>query len=159
MEEKQQHYQIRMAYQEDWEDSIVLAWKTFLEFEANDYTREGVESFHNFITDQTLKKMFLKGEYQMFVAVKGDQLVGMITLRNHSHVSLLFVDKAYHHQGIGRTLVKQLSDYLLRETEIYRITVNSSPYAIGFYHKLGFQDLGHEMESEGIRYTPMEFIL
>ena len=28
-------YTIRMAYQDEWEDAMALAWKTFLEFEAD----------------------------------------------------------------------------------------------------------------------------
>lgn len=152
-------FTIRMAYREEWEEAIALAWKTFLMFEAEDYGKEGTDSFRDFISDQCLKKMFLKGEYQMLVALSGNKIVGMITLRNRSHISLLFVDERYHRQGIGSALIRGMGDYLLRENQIDRITVNASPYGTVFYHKLGFKDLGPEQESEGIRYTPMEFYL
>ena len=36
------------------------------------------------------------------------------------------------------------------------ITVNSSCYGLGFYHKLGFTDLEPEKIVDGIRFTPME---
>ena len=85
--------------------------------------------------------------------------MGMITLRNGSHISLLFVDAQYHRQGIGRALIEHLREYLLSEAGVSRITVNAAPYGVAFYHKLGFHDLRPEEEKDGIRYTPMEFIL
>ncbi len=47
-------YQIRSAYQDEWDDAMTLAWKTFLQFEADCYTPEGIRNFEDFITDTTL---------------------------------------------------------------------------------------------------------
>ena len=152
-------YQIRSAYQDEWDDAMALAWKTFLQFEADCYTPEGIRNFEDFITDTTLHRMFVMGSYQMFVALDGKKIVGMITLRNNSHISLLFVDGRYHRQGIGRALVEYLREYLLSETGIYRITVDAAPYGVAFYHKIGFRDLRPEERKGVIIYTPMEFVL
>lgn len=152
-------YQIRSAYRDEWQDAMALAWKTFLQFEADVYTPEGVRNFENFITDSTLYRMFVKGEYQLFIALERRKIVGMITLRDSTHISLLFVDSAYHRKGIGRALIKYLKDYLLTEVGAGRMTVNASPYGVGFYHKIGFRDLGSEEVRDGIIYTPMEIIL
>lgn len=152
-------YQIRNAYREEWQDAMALAWKTFLRFEADVYSPEGVKNFENFITDSTLYRMFVMGAYQMFVAVEHSRIVGMITLRDTTHISLLFVDEAYHRQGIGRGLIGYMADYLRTEVGAERVTVNSSPYGVGFYHKMGFRDIRPEETKDGIIYTPMEFIL
>ena len=152
-------YQIRSAYRGEWQDAMALAWKTFLRFEADVYSPQGVKNFENFITDSTLHRMFVMGVYQMFVAVKDSKIIGMITLRESSHISLLFVDEAYHRQGIGRGLIGYLADYLRTEVGAWRMTVNSSPYGVGFYHKMGFRDIRPEEMKDGIIYTPMEFIL
>lgn len=152
-------YEIRMAYEDEWEESIALAWKTFLQFEAEDYEPEGVRSFENFITDNTLHRMFIMGAYQMFVALKDGKMVGMITVRSNSHISLLFVDEKCHRKGIGRALVFRLCQYLKEELGVGRVTVNSSPFGVGFYHRIGFKDLNSEQKADGIRYTPMELIL
>lgn len=152
-------YQIRSAYHDEWDDAMALAWKTFLQFEADIYTKEGVRNFEDFITDTTLHRMFVMGSYQMFVALDQTKIVGMITLRNVSHISLLFVDEKYHRQGIGRALIEYLREYLLSEAGIEKVTVNSSPYGVDFYHKIGFRDIRPEEEKAGIKYTPMEFIL
>ncbi|MBP3474976.1 MAG: GNAT family N-acetyltransferase [Lachnospiraceae bacterium] len=138
---------------------MALAWKTFLRFEADVYSPEGVRNFEEFITDTTLHRMFVMGVYQMFVALDQDKIVGMITLRNSTHISLLFVDEKYHRRGIGRALMKHLTNYLLSEVGADHVTVNASPYGVGFYHKLGFKDLRPEEVKDGIIYTPMKFIL
>ena len=152
-------YQIRNAYRDEWDDAMTLAWKTFMKFEADIYTDEGIQNFEDFITDTTLHRMFLMGVYQMFVALDRKQIVGMLTLRNNSHISLLFVDEKYHRRGIGRALIEYIREYLLSEAGIGKVTVNAAPYGVAFYHKLGFQDLRPEEERDGIRYTPMEFVL
>lgn len=152
-------YQIRSAYRDEWDDAMALAWKTFLQFEADSYSMEGIKNFEDFITDTTLHRMFIMGAYQMFVALDHKQIIGMITLRNASHISLLFVDEKYHRQGIGRALIEYLREYLLSETDISRVTVNAAPYGVAFYHKLGFKDIRPEEEKDGIKYTPMEFVL
>ena len=152
-------YQIRSAYRDEWDDAMALAWKTFLQFEADIYTVEGVRHFEDFITDTTLHRMFIMGAYQMFVALKDNKIVGMITLRNASHISLLFVDEKYHRQGIGRALIEYVREYLLSEAGVSKVTVNAAPYGVAFYHKLGFRDLRPEEERDGIKYTPMEFVL
>lgn len=149
-------YHIRSAYREEWEAAMALAWKTFLRFEADVYSEEGVHNFENFITDTTLHRMFVMGAYQMFVALDQDRIIGMITLRDSSHISLLFVDERYHRKGVGRALMDYLTDYMANEMGIRRVTVNASPYGVGFYHKLGFQDLRSEERRDGIIYTPME---
>lgn len=152
-------YIIRFASQEEWEDAMGLAWKTFLEFEADVYTPEGVRSFEDFITDSGLKRMFDMGAYQMISAFDHGKMIGMITLRNEMHISLLFVDRRYHRQGVGRALVMKMADYVKSELGKERLTVNASPYGVGFYHKLGFRDLGPEKQQDGIIYTPMVCIL
>ncbi len=155
--EQELSYEIRFADQDEWEEAIGLAWKTFLEFEASDYTEEGIKSFEDFITNSSVKQMFIMGVYQMMAAYDKGKIVGMITLRNEMHISLLFVDKDYHRQGIGRALIERLAGYAADELGKSRLTVNAAPYGVEFYHKVGFTDLGPEVELDGIKYTPMEY--
>lgn len=42
-------------------------------------------------------------------------------------------------------------------TEI--MTVNSSPYAVPVYEKLGFHATGSEQTVNGLRFTPMERVM
>lgn len=157
--EEELFFETRFAMPDEWEEIISLVWRTFLEFEAGVYPQQGIDSFRNFITDSTLKRMFDRGMYQVIVARDQEKLIGMIALRDQNHISLLFVDKNKHYHGVGRVLVNALAGYVKNELDQPRMTVNASPYAVGFYHKLGFRDLGKETQADGIIYTPMEFIL
>ncbi|WP_242952142.1 GNAT family N-acetyltransferase [Butyrivibrio sp. YAB3001] len=150
---------VRCAYHSDWDGAMKLAWKTFIKFDAPDYSQEGIQNFHNFVNDDMLRKMFIAGHYQLFVAVDREKYVGMLTLREKKHISLLFVDENYHGNGVGSALIKYVSKYVSEEEGLDRITVNSAPYAREFYHKRGFKDLGPETVADGIRYTPMELRL
>ena len=85
--------------------------------------------------------------------------MGMLTLREKKHISLLFVDAAYHRNGIGSALIKFVAKYVVNEEGLDVLTVNSSPYAVGFYHKRGFRDTDEETIADGIRFTPMELRL
>lgn len=152
-------YMVRAAYHNEWSMAMELAWKTFLKFEAPEYPPEGVRSFHDFITDDMLHKMYLMGSYQMFAAFDKDRMIGMITMRDEGHISLLFVDENYHRKGVGRSLMQCLENYLLSEMGINKITVNASPYGEGFYRRLGFESTDVKMQKDGIIYTPMELIL
>ena len=157
MEQNNLSYTVRAAYREEWQEAMALAWKTFLRYEAPDYTQEGIRNFREFITDTTLYRMYVTGSYQMFVAISDNKIVGMLTMRGTSHISLLFVDGAYHNNGIARELIQKLCNFLMQEVGgIRRVTVNAAPYAVGFYHKLGFRDLGEETMKDGIIFTPME---
>ena len=148
--------QIRQANIYDWDEAIALAWKTFLKFEAKDYGQEGIESFREFLSDALLRRMFLTGEYPVFIALDGEKQAGMISLRNKRHISLLFVEEGHHHRGIGRKLIKRVEEYIQKEYQERKITVNAAPYAVGFYHQIGFEDVAPQLMKDGIIYTPME---
>ncbi len=150
---------VRCAYHSDWDGAMNLAWRTFVRFDAPDYSQEGIKNFRNFVTDEMLRKMFLAGHYQLFVAIDGGKYVGMLSLREKKHISLLFVDEQYHHNGVGSALIKFVSKYAKEEEGLSCLTVNSSPYAVDFYRTRGFKDLGPETEADGIRFTPMELKL
>ena len=75
-------YEIRWAKIEEWEPAMKMIWKTFMKFEAEDYGEEGIQNFYEFITDDNLYKAFLRGDYQMMVAVDGDRIVGVGSVRN-----------------------------------------------------------------------------
>lgn len=150
---------VRSAYHSDWDGAMKLAWNTFTRFDAPDYSQEGITNFHKFVNDEMLRNMFVAGHYQLFVAMDDGECVGMLSIREKSHISLLFVHEDYHKHGIGSALIKYVSKYGIEEEGINRLTVNASPYAVGFYHKRGFKDLGPETVADGIRFTPMELKL
>ena len=151
-----QDYFIRKANSLEWEQAMELAWETFQMYQTKEYTEEGIESFYDFIHDKGLKQMFLQGFYKMFLAFDGDKIVGLITLRNGCHISLLFVDSTYQKQGVGSALITYLSGYLYYEEQIRYVTVDAAPNAVEFYHKIGFWDLAPLQYRQGISFVPMK---
>lgn len=156
-EEAWKRWNIHRAEENEWQEAMNLAWRTFLRYEAGDYSNEGIRNFHDFVNDQRLFYLFQNGKYELYVATSQGKIIGMISKRDEKHISLLFVDSAYHRKGIGRALITYLADRLSQKG-IQNMTVNAAPYGIAFYHRVGFQDTGEEVEKEGIRYTPMVYV-
>ena len=48
--------EIRTIDNEQTADAVELIWTTFLQFEAPDYSDEGIQSFRNFIEDKAILK-------------------------------------------------------------------------------------------------------
>ncbi|WP_349948938.1 GNAT family N-acetyltransferase [Lacrimispora sp. BS-2] len=72
-------------------------------------------------------------------------------------MSLLFLDREHHRQGIGRKLFNTITSFYKNAGIYEEITINSSPYAVEVYHKLGFVDTDTEQLVNGIRFTPMKY--
>ncbi len=149
-------YEFRWAMESEWTSAIRMIWRTFLTFEGREYSQEGIQNFYNFITGDKLYFMFLKGEYQLMVALDRGHIIGAGSIRNRNQLSLLFVEEAYHRMGVGSTILRKLCDYLRNEEGEQCMFVQAAPYAVNFYRKQGFRTLRSEMEVSGIRVTPME---
>ncbi len=152
-------YEVRWAKTDEWAPAMKMIWKTFLKYEGKDYSEEGIRNFFEFITDDDLYVSFLKGDYQMMVALDDERVIGAASIRNYNHLSLLFVDEEYHHRGVGSKLMTRLCDYLKREAGEKYMSLYAAPYAVNFYRKLGFRTVRPEGEYSGIRVTSMEKVL
>ncbi len=133
-----------------------LVWDVFKEFEAPGYSDEGIREFQDFIAVNTMKDRLRSGKLLLWGYWEDNKLVGTIATRPLCHISLLFVDKEYHCRGIAKSLYRTVLDFYTENSSYNEITVNSSPYAVEIYHKLGFADMGAEQTVNGIRFTPMK---
>lgn len=149
-------YELRWAREDEWHHATSLVWKTFLRFEGCDYTIEGINNFHSFLIDNELYVSFLKGKYQMMVALDNNTIIGVASIRGGNHLSLLFVDETYHKKGVGRALIHALCKYLKEEAGERFMSVNAAPYAVKFYRKLGFSVIRPEEEYSGVLVTLMQ---
>jgi GNAT superfamily N-acetyltransferase len=90
------------------------------------------------------------------IALGGDDIIGVIEIKNSNYISRLFVDENYQRKGIARELIHRVVTRCLdRSPLIFEITVNSSPNAVPAYQAFGFQQTGPENIGGGIRYIPM----
>jgi predicted GNAT family N-acyltransferase len=86
---------------------------------------------------------------------QGDEIIGVIATRDITHIALMFVDKRYHRKGIARQLFSNVLAEITDNAGLTQMTVNSSPYAVTAYERLGFVKTAEQQEKDGIIYIPM----
>lgn len=135
---------------DDREEALALVWEVFMQFEAPDYSEQGIATFKRFLEDKSSIDAL-----EMYGAYDQNRLVGVIATRNNgNHIALLFVDGSHHRRGIGRRLFERVVEAGTGD----RITVNSSPYAVEVYKHLGFAAESKDQLTDGIRYVPMTYV-
>lgn len=148
--------EIRRLGRSDISEAMALVWEVFSEFEAPEYSEEGVAEFRRYIEPGAISKRTDNGELALWGAFDRGSMSGVVGLRTADHISLLFVRKEYHRRGIARRLFEAAKQACTGAKEI---TVNSSPYAVEVYKRLGFVPVSGEMTMKGIRFTPMKYTL
>ena len=153
-------YDIRPIGAEEIEESgaLDLVWQVFSRFEAPEYTLEGIGEFKAYIEPDVVKEKISAGTISFWGSFINDTVVGVIAMRPPCHVSLLFVDADYHRQGIARALFDTAIQACKLAGKPLEVTVNSSPYAVNVYRRLGFAPTDTEQTVNGIRFTPMKYI-
>lgn len=145
-----------MPGEEDRVSALIV--RVFDEFVAPDLTEEGLTTFHEYASVEGLRQKFAS-DYFFLLAEMPDTaagLVGMIGMHGCTHLSLLFVDARHQQKGIARALFEAVLERCEAQMpELTSITVNSSPYAVKIYERLGFRAEGPEQIMHGIRFTPM----
>lgn len=144
------------------ESAMALALEVFMQFEAPDYPPEGVETFKKDIVENPeYLEMARQGACPIYGAFDGEQIVALMGMRsNKTHINLVFTKKEYHRKGIARAIFNYLLQDVLKENpSLEALTLNSSPYGLPFYLAMGFIPLSEEQEMNGIRFTPMKYII
>jgi GNAT superfamily N-acetyltransferase len=136
-----------------------LVRDVFWEFEAGEYEDEGVLEFENYIEYAGMVRRMREGSLAMLGCFENKRLAGVLAMVAPGHISLLFVAKAYQRKGIARDLTNEMVRCISQMTETQELTVNSSPYALPVYQKLGFVPAGPEQTLNGMRFTPMKRVL
>lgn len=130
-------------------NAIDLNLQTFYNLRLPIILKKELSQFQEFIENKEIVKTL-----EFWGAYDEERLKGVIaTNENRKHICCFFVKAQYQRQGIGR----KLWNFLRENSSSKTITVNSSPYAVPVYHKLGFIDTDTEQLSDGIRYIPMKF--
>lgn len=132
-----------------------LAARSFNEFIAPGFTEKGINEFFKYSNPRAFKRRLESGYFAMVAESKGD-LAGMIELRGNNHISMLYVDKAFHRKGVAKELVRLALEKVSSNNESPKdITVNSSRYAVPFYEGLGFIQYEDEKSIFGVIHIPM----
>lgn len=152
--------QICKINQDRLRDALELVWEVFEKYEAPDYEEMGIATFRHFIEYHNMVEKVHQGEMKFWGCYLNNYLVGVVALRTGQHISLLFVRDKFHHLGVARKLMNvAINTVVIENPQVRAVTVNSSPYAVGFYKKLGFVPLGPEQRADGIRFTSMRLAI
>ena len=149
---------IRKISSNEVAEAMELALEVFMQFEAPDYDPSGIDTFKRDIVENPIFINNAKsGVCPIYAAFEGGKMVGLIGMRsNKTRINLVFTKKEYHRKGIASSIFK----YLLNDNpSLNEITLNSSPYGLPFYKSLGFIALSDEQEINGIKFTPMKYII
>ena len=143
--------EIKQLVNNDKDEALLFAKRIFIESEDESYSKEGIETFCNFVDNKKITKSF-----KVYGAFEDNILKGVIaTDRRKRHINLFFVDKVSQGKGIGKELMR----VVVNNNENSYITVNSSRYGVPIYEKLGFVKIEEEKEQDGLKFTPMKLVL
>lgn len=132
-----------------------LLYRTFRSEIAPGVSREGAGSFYEYIQPDSIQGR-LESNYSMEIAVLMDKILGVIEIRDFSHISMLVVDDACRLKGIARELVRTaVISCRGNNPGLQAVTANALPASVPFYEKLGFTGTGPEQEKFGMRMVPM----
>lgn len=123
------------------------------------YTEKGRRSFKDYADPEEMSAR-VNTDHFVLLAIAGGDIVGMVEIRRHRHVSLLFVAPGFQGKGVGGLLLEKAVE-LCRKThpQLREMTVNSSPNALRAYERMGFAPTGGEQVICGVRFIPMKKVL
>lgn len=155
-------YKIRRLEPDEVETAMDLALEVFLQFEAPEYSTVGTETFRrDIVENQDFIAKCKAGRCPLYGAFDGENLISMMGMReNRTHINLVFTKREYHRKGLASAVFHYLLEDIGKDDPSPQvITLNSSPYGRPFYLALGFEPQGEEREQDGIRYTPMKYVI
>jgi len=148
---------IKEVDQSDLKQALDLVNIVFSEFVAVDYSEQGQKTFEDYIKNkyEELSSDLTSMHKKIWACWQNGEIVGVIATRDTSHIALMFVDKRYHKKGIARYMFNHVLEETSQTGEITQMTVNSSPFAVEVYERLGFVKTAAQQEKDGIIYIPM----
>jgi GNAT superfamily N-acetyltransferase len=150
-----EQFRIRELEEDEIDEAHVLVSAVFDEFVAPLFSDEGIREFKSFIEPPKLRERLRSNSF-ILVAETNAKLVGVIGVRDWSHVFLLFVKGDRQRKGIARSLLAEaLQRCRTANPDLSKVTVNSSPNAAGTYRRMGFIPTSEEQLTNGVRYVPM----
>lgn len=113
----------------------------------------GAEDFLLSLQPDAVAARLASASFKTWVAVAdGSDVEGVIVVRDGHHLFHLFVAEAFRGQGGARALWRHILPHMPPSA---CVTVNATPFAKGFYERMGFVATGPAVQTAGIAFIPM----
>src|SRR4051812_20674639 len=122
---------------------------------TDDPSGAGAESYIASVSLEAERNYLGSERYRYFVALVGEQLAGVIAIRDNSHLFHLFVARGHQRRGLARRLWEQAHHEAQLQGNPGTFTVNSSLNAVPVYAAFGFAPDGPVISAHGISFLPM----
>ena len=136
--------------------SLIASFQPILTLEPSG---AGAEQYLASVSEDAERQYLESPRYAYLVAELEGQMVGVVAMRDQTHLFHLFVAAAHQRTGIARALWEQARQLSLRAGPIAEFTVNSSLNAVPVYRSFGFVSAGAVMQVHGIAFLPMRLTL
>jgi len=120
---------------------------------ANEFTPQGAANLLASL-DAAAIEGYLASAYEYHVADKDGALVGVVGVRDNSH---LFVADDFRGHGLARELWRVARNACREAGNAGEFTVNSSRFAVGMYRKFGFVQTGPAEAKHGVTSIPLSW--
>lgn len=117
---------------------------------------EGAEPFLAAISESAIQGYVAASNFEYLVAEDQGQLVGVVALRDNSHLYHLFVAVPLQGRGLGGKLWDMVKAKALLLGNPGKFTVNSSLNAVPVYERFGFIASGPVVQANGVVFQPMQ---
>jgi ribosomal protein S18 acetylase RimI-like enzyme len=118
----------------------------------------GAEKFIANIGIDAQRRYLGQDNFRYHVALQGEKLLGVVAVRDNTHLFHLFIDESQHRKGLGRRLWELARDDAMARGNPGRFTVNSAGRATGLYLRLGFVHAGEESLHDGMVGEPLRWL-
>ncbi len=122
---------------------------------AHEFTPQGAANLLASL-DAAAIEGYLASTFEYHLAEAHGSVVGVVGVRENSHLYHLFVADDYRGHGLARRLWHVARDACRQAGNLGRFTVNSSSFAVGMYHKFGFIETGPPQTKNGVTSIPMK---
>lgn len=117
----------------------------------------GAEKFIANVGIDAQRRYLGQDSFRYHVALRGDELLGAVAVRDNTHLFHLFIRAAVHGRGLGRRLWELARDDAIARGNPGSFTVNAAGRAAGWYLRLGFVQTAAPIEHDGIVDVPMRW--
>ena len=149
------HRRIRATVAGDAENISKLICGLSEKYITGTLSLEGKRALLGSMSPAAIQKHLQSG-YRYHVFETDGQLVGVVGVRDNSHLYHLFVADGYQRQGVASRLWKAAMGACVEQASPRVFTVNSSMNALGVYEKFGFVAMSERVEKNGVVFVPMK---